>query len=113
MIELHHLENSRSQRVVWLLEELGVDHEIVTYRRDPATLLAPASLRAVHPLGKSPVITDEGRGGRVIAESGRSSTTWWRTMTGTAGWPRPRAARPTSATASGCTMPRARRCRRW
>jgi glutathione S-transferase len=70
MIKLHHLENSRSQRIAWLLEELGVDHEIVTYRRDPATLLAPASLRAVHPLGKSPVITDEGRGGRAIAESG-------------------------------------------
>ncbi|MDR5866023.1 glutathione S-transferase family protein [Halomonas koreensis] len=70
MIRVHHLENSRSQRVLWLLEELGVDYEVVTYRRDPETLLAPASLKAVHPLGKSPVITDEGRDGRAVAESG-------------------------------------------
>lgn len=70
MIRVHHLENSRSQRVLWLLEELGVDYELVVYERDPETLLAPASLKAVHPLGKSPVITDEARGGRAIAESG-------------------------------------------
>ncbi|XKE47137.1 glutathione S-transferase [Halomonas organivorans] len=70
MIRVHHLEHSRSQRVLWLLEELGVDYEIVPYRRDPETLLAPASLKAVHPLGKSPVITDEDREGRAIAESG-------------------------------------------
>ncbi|MEQ6918100.1 glutathione S-transferase family protein [Halomonas aquatica] len=70
MIKVHHLENSRSQRVLWLLEELGVAYKVVTYRRDPRTKLAPASLRAVHPLGKSPVITDESRGGRVVAESG-------------------------------------------
>ncbi|GHE22871.1 glutathione S-transferase family protein [Halomonas urumqiensis] len=70
MIKVHHLENSRSQRVVWLLEELGVEYQIVTYRRDPKTLLAPASLKRVHPLGKSPVITDEAHDGRVIAESG-------------------------------------------
>ncbi|MBB3142078.1 glutathione S-transferase family protein [Halomonas organivorans] len=70
MIRVHHLEHSRSQRVLWLLEELEVDYEVVVYRRDPETWLAPASLKAVHPLGKSPVITDEARGGRAIAESG-------------------------------------------
>ena len=70
MIEVHHLENSRSQRVVWLLEELGVTYDLVTHRRDPQTLLAPESLRAVHPLGKAPVIRDLARDGRVIAESG-------------------------------------------
>ena len=60
MITVHHLEKSRSQRVLWLLEELGVPYEIKRYARDPKTLLAPASLKAVHPLGKSPVITDDG-----------------------------------------------------
>jgi glutathione S-transferase len=67
VITVHHLNNSRSQRVLWLLEELGVPYEVKRYERDPATMRAPASLRAVHPLGKSPVITDEGR---VMAESG-------------------------------------------
>jgi len=67
MITVHHLDNSRSQRVLWLLEELGLDYELKLYRRDPATMLAPASLRAVHPLGKSPVISD---GGTTVAESG-------------------------------------------
>lgn len=66
MITVHHLNNSRSQRVLWLLEELGLDYTIVPYTRD-ASMLAPASLRAVHPLGKAPVIED---GGLVIAESG-------------------------------------------
>jgi len=67
MITVHHLNNSRSQRVLWLLEELGLDYEIERYERDPKTMLAPASLRAVHPLGKSPVITEDGL---TIAESG-------------------------------------------
>jgi glutathione S-transferase len=67
MLEVHHLNNSRSQRVLWLLEELGLPHTIVRYERDSKTMLAPPSLKAVHPLGKSPVIRDEGR---VIAESG-------------------------------------------
>ena len=67
MITVHHLNNSRSQRVLWLLEELGIDYEIVRYERDPQTMLAPPALRAVHPLGKSPVITDEGV---TVAESG-------------------------------------------
>lgn len=67
MITVHHLNNSRSQRVLWLLEELGVEYDIERYQRDPKTMLAPASLRAVHPLGKSPVITENGL---TIAESG-------------------------------------------
>ena len=67
MIVVHHLNNSRSQRVLWLLEELGVPYEIKRYQRDAQTMLAPPELRAVHPLGKSPVITD---GGNTIAESG-------------------------------------------
>lgn len=67
MIKVHHLNNSRSQRVLWLLEELGLDYEVVRYERDPTSMRAPASLRAIHPLGKSPVITD---GDRTIAESG-------------------------------------------
>jgi glutathione S-transferase len=58
VITVHHLNNSRSQRVLWLLEELELPYEIVKYERDPKTLLAPASLQAIHPLGKSPVITD-------------------------------------------------------
>lgn len=66
MIIVHHLENSRSQRILWLLEELNLPYEIKNYQRDPKTLLAPPELKAVHPLGKSPVITDDGR---VIAES--------------------------------------------
>ncbi|PZO58308.1 MAG: glutathione S-transferase, partial [Phormidesmis priestleyi] len=64
---VHHLNNSRSQRILWLLEELGVDYEIKRYERDPETMLAPDSLRQVHPLGKSPVITD---GDLTLAESG-------------------------------------------
>ena len=67
MITLHHLDNSRSQRVLWLLEELGCEYQVTRYQRDPATLLAPPELRRVHPLGKSPVITD---GARTLAESG-------------------------------------------
>jgi glutathione S-transferase len=67
MIVVHHLNNSRSQRVLWLLEELGLPYEIRHYQRDPKTMLAPPELRAVHPLGKSPVITEDGL---TIAESG-------------------------------------------
>jgi glutathione S-transferase len=67
MITVHHLNNSRSQRVLWLLEELGAQYEVKRYERDGKTMLAPKSLRAVHPLGKSPVITD---GDVTIAESG-------------------------------------------
>lgn len=67
MIVVHHLNNSRSQRVLWLLEELGVEYELRHYQRDPRTMLAPPELRRVHPLGKSPVITD---GDVTLAESG-------------------------------------------
>jgi glutathione S-transferase len=64
---VHHLNNSRSQRVLWLLEDLGVPYEVKRYARNPETLLAPPELRAVHPLGKSPVVTD---GDLTLAESG-------------------------------------------
>ena len=67
MIIVHHLNNSRSQRILWLLEELGLEYEIKRYQRDPKTMLAPAELRQIHPLGKSPVITD---GTLTLAESG-------------------------------------------
>lgn len=67
MITVHHLENSRSQRILWLLEELGLDYEIVEYKRDPDTAAGPESLKKIHPLGKSPVITD---GDLTVAESG-------------------------------------------
>ena len=67
MIIVHHLNNSRSQRLLWLLEELGVLYDIKRYQRDPKTMLAPPELRQVHPLGKSPVITD---GEVTLAESG-------------------------------------------
>lgn len=67
MLVVHHLNDSRSQRILWLLEELGVPYEIKRYDRDPTTRLAPAELTAVHPLGKSPVITDDGR---TVHESG-------------------------------------------
>jgi glutathione S-transferase len=67
MIIVHHLNNSRSQRVLWLLEELELEYEVKRYQRDPESMLAPPALREVHPLGKSPVITD---GDLTIAESG-------------------------------------------
>jgi glutathione S-transferase len=93
-IIVHHLENSRSQRILWLLEELGTPYEVRRYARDPKTLLAPASLRRVHPLGKSPIIEDEGltlietgaivqylverAGGRLGPPAHRLSTLRWR-----------------------------------
>ncbi len=67
MVKVHHLNNSRSQRILWLLEELGTPYEIVKYQRMSPLPVAPPELKAVHPLGKSPVITD---GDRTIAESG-------------------------------------------
>jgi len=67
MLTVHHLDTSRSQRILWLLEELGVPYELRLYQRDPQTRLAPPELKHVHPLGKSPVITD---GDTVVAESG-------------------------------------------
>ncbi|HEU0100312.1 MAG TPA: glutathione S-transferase [Allosphingosinicella sp.] len=67
MIVVHHLENSRSQRILWLLEELGLPYEVRRYQRDRRTMLAPSALRDVHPLGKSPLIEDDGR---ILAETG-------------------------------------------
>jgi glutathione S-transferase len=67
VILLHHLNNSRSQRILWLLEELGLDYEVQRHERDPATSLAPTSMRAIHPLGKLPVLIDNGL---TLAESG-------------------------------------------
>ena len=67
MIVVHHLNNSRSQRILWLLEELGAEYRIQSWQRDPKTMLAPAGLRAIHPLGKSPIVVD---GEQVLAESG-------------------------------------------
>jgi len=67
MLVVHHLDNSRSQRVLWLLEELAIPYEIAFYKRDPKTMLAPPALRAVHPLGKSPIVTD---GDLTLVESG-------------------------------------------
>ena len=67
MIEVHHLNASRSRRITWLLEELGVDYKLVSYKRDATTNLAPPELKAIHPLGKSPLIRDNGE---VIFESG-------------------------------------------
>lgn len=67
MITLYNLENSRSQRVAWLLEELGIDYQVEEFKRDPVTRLAPQALKDIHPLGKSPLISDNGV---IIAESG-------------------------------------------
>lgn len=67
MIRVHHLNNSRSQRILWLLEELGLDYEVKRYERDAKTMLAPASLKKLHPLGKSPLVEVNGE---VLAESG-------------------------------------------
>lgn len=69
-IIVHHLENSRSQRVLWLLEELGLAYEVKHYRRNPKTMLAPIELRQVHALGKSPTIVDSNDDNRVVAETG-------------------------------------------
>jgi len=103
---VHHLNNSRSQRILWLLEEIGAPYDIRFYDRDPATNLAPPELLAVHPLGKSPVIEDDGRVTRPsrgrssnICASGTAAGIWF-----------PRTA-PTimSAISNGCISPRDRR----
>ena len=71
MIIVHHLENSRSQRILWMLEELGLPYQIKRYERNKQTMLAPPELKRVHPLGKSPVIEDaDVQGGQVVAETG-------------------------------------------
>ena len=71
MLTVHHLNNSRSQRVLWLLEELGVPYEIERYQREPRRCCAPPELRAIHPLGKSPVITDDGNTRRRVRRDHR------------------------------------------
>ena len=67
MLTLHHLNNSRSQKIVWLLEELELPYELVRYQRDPMTLMGPPALKALHPLGKAPVLDDDGH---LLSESG-------------------------------------------
>jgi glutathione S-transferase len=67
MLTLHHLNNSRSQKILWLLEELDLPYELVRYQRDPLTLMGPPALKALHPLGKSPVLGDDGQ---LLSESG-------------------------------------------
>jgi hypothetical protein len=104
MIIVHHLNNSRSQRVLWLLEELGLPYEIKKYQRDPDTMLAPPELRAVHPLGKSPVIGD---GDTVVAESG--AIIEYLVGRYASAWRRPRARPNGCATPTSCTTPKARR----
>jgi glutathione S-transferase len=69
-IIVHHLENSRSQRILWMLDELGMPHEIKRYERNKTTMLAPPELKRIHPLGKSPVIQDTDDDNRVVAETG-------------------------------------------
>ena len=104
MIKVHHLENSRSQRVLWLLEELGLDYEVVRYARDKKTMLAPPELARVHPLGKSPVIEDGGAGRS--PRPARSSNIWSRRRRGGSG--RRPIARRSCATAISSIMPKAR-----
>ena len=67
MLTIHHLNNSRSQKIVWLLEELELPYELVSYQRDPVTLMGPPALKSLHPLGKSPVLDDNGQ---LLSESG-------------------------------------------
>ena len=106
MLTLHHLNNSRSQRILWLLEELGTPYEMKRYQRNAETRLAPPELKAVHPLGKSPVITD---GDTTIAESGAIVDYIIRRYGKGAMMPAPEAP-TTKPTTSGCIIPKARRC---
>ena len=107
MIKVHHLNDSRSQRVLWLLEELGLDYEVIRYERNAGNRLAPPELLKVHPLGKSPVIED---GSITVAETGAIVEYLLDTMARVDCVPRQE---PTTAVGSpiGCTMPRGRPCR--
>ena len=107
MLEVHHLNNSRSQRVLWLLEELGVPYEVKPYQRDATTNLAPESLKQIHPLGKSPVIKD---GDQVVIESGAILEYIVRKYG--KGRLAPAESSPDGRSPSpvSCTTPRARRC---
>ena len=110
MLTVHHLETSRSQRILWLLEELAVPYTIRLYRRDPVSRLAPAALKQIHQLGKSPVVTD---GDTVVANRAPSSNTWWNALaprhgTNWPSWSR-RVGHPNIASAaSGCTTRKVR-----
>jgi glutathione S-transferase len=106
MIVVHHLNDSRSQRILWLLEELKLPYEIKHYARDAATRMAPAELKAVHPLGKSPVITD---GDMTVIESGAIVDYIIRRHAGGRLQPDP-STPPTTTISSGCTIPRGRPC---
>jgi glutathione S-transferase len=108
MIVVHHLENSRSQRILWLLEELALPYEVVRYARDKATMFAPPELRAVHPLGKSPVIVDADADGgpRTIAETGAIIEYLVARAGGALG--APGGSNPRCAIAIICIMPKAR-----
>jgi glutathione S-transferase len=109
MITVHHLNNSRSQRILWLLEELGVPYEIKRYQRDTKTMLAPPELRTAHPLGKSPVVTN---GMLTVAESG-AIVEYLADRYGEGRLLAPYGARPSACVrTTGCTTPKARRCRR-
>jgi glutathione S-transferase len=110
MLTVHHLNESRSQRILWLLEELGLPYEIAFHTRDPKTRLAPPSLTDVHPLGKSPVIVDRTpEGARTIIESGAIIDYVIRRH-GEGRLAPIRPAPTTTVTSSGCTMPKARPC---
>ena len=106
MLTLHHLNDSRSQRILWLLEELGTPYEMKRYQRDAQTRLAPPELKAVHPLGKSPVITD---GDVRIASQAPSSTTSSAATARRRMMPAP-GSPDYEPMPSGCITPRARRC---
>ena len=108
MIGVHHLNNSRSQRVLWLLEEIGAPYEVARYERDKKTMLAPKELRRVHPLGKSPIIEDNGR---IFAETGLIVE--YLVQRYGPDWRRQAVRIHTGATNTGCTMPKARLCHRF
>jgi hypothetical protein len=109
MITVHHLDDSRSQRILWLLEELGLSYEIRHHKRHPQTRLAPPELKGIHPLGKSPVIEDAGPGlSRSLA---RSSITFCGD-TGRDDWRERLLIRATKITFTGCTTPKGPECRR-
>ncbi len=107
MLKVHHLNESRSQRILWLLEELSVPYEIVFHTRDAKTRLAPPSLTDVHPLGKSPVIVLDDL---TVIESGAIIELSSSAATVKAGWRPIRPAPTTTAISSGCTMPKAQPC---
>src|SRR5690625_529984 len=106
MLVVHHLENSRSHRILWLLEELSLPYELRHYKRDPKTMLAPASLRAIHPLGKSPILEDNGL---VLVESG-AIIEYVLDTTAKAVCVRPHPP-PKITTGCGCTTPKVPSCR--